>query len=114
MYAIIQIYQSHNQSVYLNGNISADLAYSESLSPVGGGKKSCQLQVYQAMSQEVIKYPETNRPEAQQIKKHPDEYISPVPSSRTVLIHFLCGGDSEQNSFLSPLPNSHNIRPAIQ
>jgi hypothetical protein len=47
-------------------------------------------------------------------KERPIDYFPPVPSSETLLTHFLRSRVSDLNSSLSPLPDSYSIRLAIQ
>jgi hypothetical protein len=79
-----------------------------------GGKNPCRRHLYRAKiqwSNEVWR-----REEQKETEERYAQLITfpPVPSSETLLTHFLRSRVSDLNSSLSPLPNSSGIQHAIQ
>ena len=100
------------------GSLSVDTAHGETPRPLG-----CDPEVVKTRadaictgprSNEVMKYGEEKRREETEERNAQLITFPPVPSSETLLTHFLRFRVSDLNSSLSPLPNSSGIQCAIQ
>ena len=100
------------------GSLSVDLAHGETPPPLGCDPEVVKTRAdaicTRPRSNEVMKYGEEKRREETEERNAQLITFPPVPSSETLLPHFLRFRVSDLNSSLSPLPNSSGIRCAIQ
>jgi hypothetical protein len=76
---------SHNRSVQLNGDLSADLANGETPPPVAGGKNSCQRHLYWAEIQR-RKQEKEGKKETKHSKVIPSPYLDFLTRAPSTII----------------------------